>query len=494
MRSWRLDISRLIAALVLIATLTMAVRVPTSPDMWWHLRCGEVQWQTRSILRADIFSHTAAGRPWINQSWLPQVAMYGLYALGGFGALALAVAAMVTLTFGLLLVDMHAESRYAHFARAAVLLWAAISSGPLWAARPHLVTLAMTAAWVYILDQRQIWRQRSRLLWLLPLLMLLWANSHGGYIMGFVLLAAEAGGEIVDAIWRRRFENLGAQLGPAAGVALLCLLAALLNPQGMRLLLFPFQTLTSSAQQGVIAEWASPDFHSADLLPFLLLLLATWSAMFLSGRPVTGVEWLRMLGFTAMALRSSRYVGLCAVVAAPILFRHGLSAWRRLNLNWGRRPSLIPPARGNLALNWVLLVLIVIAAAVKIAVPLNPQVIDQVHEGLYPVQAAAFMRQQALPRELFNDYGWGGYLIWALWPDLTVFIDGRADPYGDPLIMAYRQAIAAAPEWAQILDTYDVRSALIQSNSALAAAMRASGGWQAVYEDDQAVLLVQTEP
>ena len=77
---------------------TLAVPVPASPDMWWHLRSGEVQWRTRSVLRSDAFSHTAASTPWVNQSWLSQLVMYALFALGGFPALALAVAAFVSAT------------------------------------------------------------------------------------------------------------------------------------------------------------------------------------------------------------------------------------------------------------------------------------------------------------------------------------------------------------------------------------------------------------
>jgi hypothetical protein len=487
----QLDIPKLITITALIAVFAMSVRVPVSPDTWWHLRCGEVQWRTREVLRADVFSHTVRDTPWINQSWLPQLIMYGLYALGGFPILAVAVAILVTITFGFVLFSMRTEGRYGYFWRALVTICAAISTGRVWVARPHLITFVFTAVWAYILDQ-QSRRTNTRIgyLWWLPPLMLLWANSHGGYVVGFILLGTEIVGYTVGELWHRRLD-VWPRLYPLVVVTLLCVLAALFNPQGIRLLVFPFQTLGSYAQQELVSEWASPDFHAADMLPFLALLLATWSVLASSGRKVTGVEWLRLLGFTIMALRSGRYLGLCAVIAAPILFTHGQLAGTRLALNWGKRPSIIPPTRGFAAANWALLILILLAAGFKVVMPLNVQTIERVHKAFFPVDAVAYMRDHDLAPTLFNDYGWGGYLIWTMYPDTPVFIDGRADPYGDALMMSYRQIITAQPDWKEHLDKHQVHTALILADSPLASVMHASSEWQSVYQDQLAIIFVR---
>ena len=486
----RLDIPKLLAAITLVATFAMAVRVPISPDTWWHLRCGEVQWRTGAVLKADVFSYTAAGNAWINQSWLPQVIMYGLYAWGGFPALALAVAVLVTIAFAFVRLDMRPEGRYGHFWCALVTVWAAIGTGRTWAARPHLITLVLTAAWVYILDRHRQQERKIGMLWWLPPLMLLWANSHGGHIVGLVLLGMQIVGTVIHAFWHRRFTCLWATIRPLAIIALCCVLAALVNPQGIRLLVFPFQTLSSSAQQNLISEWASPDFHAADLLPFLALLLAAWSALAFSGLEIEGVAWIRLLGFTTMALRSGRYIGLCTVVAAPLLLKYGQAGWARLSANWGRQPSLLPPSRGFPLANWVLLVAILAAAGLKASLPLRSETIDRVHTSLFPKDAVAYLRTHDLPAQLFNDYGWGGYVIWEL-PGTPVFIDGRADPYGDDLIVAYRQVITAQKGWEEVLDRYQVRTALIGTNSALASVMREGEGWQTVYEGKVAAIFVR---
>jgi hypothetical protein len=496
----KLDIPRLLVALTAIAVFAMAARVPASPDMWWHLRCGAVQWQARAVLKEDTFSHTAAGTPWVNQSWLPQLAMYGLYRLAGFPALSVAVAALAALTALLVLWNAPAGGRYGPFWRAAVVIWAAVSSGRVWAPRPHMITLAMTAAWALVLDRhRQEESERIGVLWALPPLMLLWANSHGGAIVGFLLLGIEVGGQVLGALWNRALGGLWRRARPLLLVGLLCLAAAMANPQGPRLLLFPFQTLGSQAQQNMIAEWASPDFHAPDLLPFLALLLATWSALAWSGTQAPAVEWLRLVAFTAMALRSGRYLGLCAVVAAPLLVHYGAGAWQDLCRHWqkvearsvanARLPTVA--ARGVPLLNWTILILVLVAAATKVALPLAPETIASVHEQAFPAAAVAYMRTHGTPPTLFNEYAWGGYLLWELYPEVEVFIDGRADPYGDALIADYGRTIAAQRGWEQVLDRYGVHTALIGADSSLASAMRLDDVWREVYTDRMASIFVR---
>ena len=493
----RLDLSRLVTAIVLLSTLAMAVRVPLSPDTWWHLRCGQVQWQARDVIRVDLFSHTAAGTPWINQSWLPQLIMYGLFAAGGFPALALAVGGLVALTMWFTLRTAPSQGRYGYLWRAFVLLWAAISTGRVWAARPHLITFLFTAVWIYILNRyRQA--ERPRLLWWLPPLMLLWANSHGGYIIGFLLLGAEIGGLFLDRIAQERGFALDRLLAPPIKQLLLllplCLVAALLNPQGIRLVIFPFQTLRSAAQQNFVAEWASPDFHQPDLLPFLVLLLVTWSVLILARKQIDGAAWLRLLGFTFMALRSGRYLGLCAIAIAPLLVRYGPQAvaWWHTRVSPSTYPA--PPRRGSPLLNWILLLLVLVGVGVKVSQPLHPAIIAEAQASVFPVSAVEYMRNHDLPPTLFNEYAWGGYLIWHLWPQTPVFIDGRADPYGDELIMAYRQTIMALPGWETVLEAYDVHTVLIAPQTALAAAMVQDPAWRAVYTDDLAVIFVRAAP
>jgi hypothetical protein len=489
----RLDISQLIPALTLIAVLAMAVRVPLSPDMWWQVRTGEVQWRARSVLRTDPFSHTALGVPWINHSWLPHLAMYGADAIGGLPGVALAVGLLITVTFAFVLANGRTEGTYGPFWRAAVVLWAAIASGRTWAARPHLATTLLTAIWVLLLDrQRRRTPHQIGVLWAFPPLMVLWANCHPGFMLGLALLAIEIGGRLLPAVKHRDLARLWADVRPLCIVAVLCAPATLLNPYGFGVIRPLFLTLGSSVQQSTITEWASPDFHALDMLPFLALLLATWSALAWSGSfaPVT---WLRLSAFSALALRSGRNIGLCAIVAAPILIEHGERAWQRLRSTLGWEARRRTMARGVPLLNWAILALLLAAAGFKIALPLDSDTIAEVVGNVYPVDAVAYLAANDLPPTLFHDYGWGGYLIWALYPETRVFIDGRADMYGNDLLVSYQRAMAAQPGWEEVMDQYRVRTALIGRTTPLAIALRCHGAWQEVYADDMAAIFVREE-
>ena len=119
-----LDTRRLLIAILFAAIFTMAVRVPTDTDTWWHLRSGEYIVRTHSIPRQDVFSHTVAGRPWIDHGWLAQIVIYLLYAAFGYAGLGLALAAVVTLTF----VFVFLQSEENLYLRAFIAVLAAITS------------------------------------------------------------------------------------------------------------------------------------------------------------------------------------------------------------------------------------------------------------------------------------------------------------------------------------------------------------------------------
>jgi hypothetical protein len=306
---------------------------------------------------------------------------------------ALAVGLLVTIAFALVLANGRTEGSYGPFWRAGAVIWAAISAGRAWAARPHLITAVLTAAWVTLLDrQRRRDPRKVGLLWGLPPLMILWANCHPGFVIGLVLLAIEIGGRLLQALSQRRLAGLWADVRSLCAVTVLCALATLANPRGFDVIRPLFLTLGSQVQQSMIVEWASPDFHALDMLPFLALLLGAWSAQ------LTAVTWLRLVAFSALALRSGRNIGLCAVVAAPILIEHGDRAWQRLRTAFGQGISRRSLACGAPLLNWTLLVLIVAAAALKISLPLNTDTVAQVYVATIPCARSPTCDRTTLPR------------------------------------------------------------------------------------------------
>ncbi len=474
----RRNLDRLVAMLTLLLVFLIAARYTIGPDTWWHLRAGAWIWQHKALPMVDPFSFTKAGAPWHYPGGVIEVWMYGLYRLGGLGMLNLWTAGMVTLTFAV----VWATAKAHPLLKAAFVLLGALTASPHWMARPFLMTVLLTALFIYLLER---WRAGHRwALWALPMLMVLWVNSHGGYILGVVwwgVYFVAAWGRCVLAAERPSCRP-AVQL---TAVGALLVVAMLLNPYGAEMLRYPFYTLHMKATKALIAEWQSPDFHRPIFLPLLVMLLllvlgAGWSAR--RWRLEAG---LLAAGMVHMVLNWQRNVDVFAVVTAPILaqtwetvFQH--AAWR-LPV-WKVKEQTRPHPRLNLAL----VALMALAAFGKAGVFALPSVNATLTARNYPVGAVEYLRQHHPPGHLFNDYNWGGYLTWAL-PAYPVFVDGRADLYGDDFLEQVVRVMRAQPGWQGVLDYWDVRLVLIRGDAPLAEALPAEG-WRLLYADDQSVL------
>ncbi len=478
---------RLFTAILFIALFVMATREIADPDFWWHLRAGQFIVETRAIPHADIFSHTNAGRPWVMHEWLAEVFLYALFALGSFPALMLAFAAIITLAFAF----VYARCAGKPYIAAFVLLLAALATAPTWGVRPQMISLLLTSVFLYVLERRR------DALWILPLLMLLWVNLHSGYALGIVIIGVYLVGEgaslaspraqassVKFRVSRFSFDiPRAASLVPLALVLVACIAVVPLNPNGATMYVYPFETLTSRAMQTYIQEWFSPDFHLVEFQPLAWLLLATLAAMAFAGARLSLTQTLLLIGFGYAALRSARHIPIFALVAAPILAEQIAHIVRERATNEANDRV----TRARAIVNWLLLVLVVAGGSVRVAMVVSNQ--RAVERAKFPADAVDFLRARPSGGTLYNAYGWGGYLIWRLYPETRVFIDGRADVYGDAFIEeVFLRAYRGEPEWRVPLDRYGVRVVLIEPDAPLALQLARDAAWREVYADSQAII------
>jgi hypothetical protein len=231
-----------------------------------------------------------------------------------------------------------------------------------------------------------------------------------------------------------------------------------------------------------IHEWFSPDFHRLEWLPLAVLLLATAVAGYLGGQKVPGVHLLLLVGGGLAGLRSMRHVPLFSVLAVPLLARqiHGLS---------GLRPVSRPVSRAVSTINLLVLFLVVLAAGLQIASIIQRESVSI--QELYPAAAVEWIDANRPQGRLYNTYRWGGYLLWRLYPEYQVFIDGRADVYGDTLIAEYLRIYSAQPGWEAELAARDVRMVLIEPGEPLALALEGNPAWELAYQDAVSILYVR---
>jgi hypothetical protein len=482
---------RLVLALTLLAIFTMAVRISVGNDTWWHLRAGAWMTENRQILRTDPFSLTRQGEPWEYPGWLSQVLLYRVHAWLGLPGLNLLTALMVVAAFAFLWRAMEAPP----LLRAFVLLLAATTSSVYWAARPHIFSFALTGAFVLALEQ---WRRgKPRALWTLPLLMVLWVNLHGGFAIGFLLLGAYMLGELATLVgrWLLRIATLKnawqehrRALLSLAAVSAACLLALCINPHGATMLLYPFKTVSIGALQEYIVEWQSPDFHQLELQPFLWMLMLTAAAMIASRGPKRAGEALLVAGFSYMGFLAGRNIATFALVASPVLARHGHAAIEPLLK--ARRESKRLPKRVARVLNIFILALFGVAALVKIYFPLQEDANRQAVEAQFPTAAVSYIRTQQLPSPMFNSYNWGGYVLWELYPDYLSYVDGRTDLFGDEILARYFRVWRAEAGWDEILEEEGIRLVLVEPEAPLARVLQAAE-WCQEFADEQSVVFVR---
>jgi hypothetical protein len=269
--------------------------------------------------------------------------------------------------------------------------------------------------------------------------------------------------------------------------------------------LYPFKTVGIGALRDYIQEWASPDFHQFHLHPFIWMVLLILAAVGLSRRRIDFTDLVLTSFFCYMALWAGRNIALFALVAAPVLMRYGAEAmktlWEAIRTFDVEQGILIQLGRKQIApgpwltgLNWLILILLLSLCVLKVYQPLRSEVNLAAQEGYLPVEAVRFIRANNLPGPMFNSYNWGGYLIWHLYPDYPVFIDGRTDLYDDEFIQEYVKVTLARPGWREVLDRYEVNFILIESDSILAAFLAEGDEWQSVHADTIANVFLRNTP
>jgi len=487
-----------LAILALTSALLVTGLVSLFPihsfDIWWHLRTGQLIVEKLTIPTTDSFSYTVAGRPWVTHEWLSEVLFYGLYRLGGSDLLVILKAFAATLAVLL-------GAAAAAVGDTARKRWPAIALGVLLAAplistrafvRPHLLTAILLGAVLLLLRLTTV---SGRLLWswLLVPLFVLWANMHSGFVLGILLVILYWTGELLGSAedsgissrrspWKRR--------GP---LLLLILLATLINPHHIGAFLYPLKLIFRPEVRESIAELQSvfqPVYRGALFRGALLLFTAALAALVIIER--RRLNWsvlLPALFFFVLALRSIRGLTELAVLVPAVIGLHGRAL--------GKRPA------GAMA---VLAVVIVTAAGLAAAalgrgIPMGWESFRRVGLGVDPVNcpvaAAGFLQRTKPQGRIFNIMAFGGYLIYRLWPEQRVYVDGRLDVYPPGFLHRYHRMMDTGDGWEEQVLQYEIAAALVDYKESSPAGddlrerLRRDPDWACVFFGDNALVYIR---
>ncbi|HWB85811.1 MAG TPA: hypothetical protein VG675_16835 [Bryobacteraceae bacterium] len=453
-------------------------------DFWWHLRAGEFIVQHHALPVPDPFAYTTVmGHPqysgeWttrhfnLTHEWLAQSIFYLVYRATGFPGVVIFRAILLMLFCAI--AGLVAYRRCGGFYRGIAAAMATASVATQFTSdRPFLFTFLFLAITVALLEYR-------RALWLLPPLFLVWGNCHGGFVMGWAVLVAYCG-EAVYRFWRKAPAEGDQRL---LGIAALSVLASGINPNGFRVLevLSYYQR---SFMTSKLEEWGRPQFWPPKMFSILLALSAAVLAW--AHRRVRPVDWLLFAAFAGACFTAERNVIWIAFLG-PILLATYLP-WKRIV------QPIVEVAAGVLLLS---------AFATGIAHGSFFQL--RTASWKFPAGAADFLLQHHVTQRMFNTYEYGGYLMWRLWPQERVFIDGRAlneSVFADYVRMLYNHDASGGMSATELLDHYGIQVIVMNGfeyvsgalyNLAPALADPKQTEWALVYQDAQAVVFMRHPP
>jgi len=498
---------------VLLYAALSGLRTLGNPDTGWQLATGRYILEHHQIPSTDVLSYTVRGQKWIYPPF-SQLFLYALYSLGGFAALSWLNAAACAGTVGIAFL---AEQSIA----AALLAIIAIPRIAFHTdAHADMFTSVLFAALLVV-----VWRHfrgKYAPLWLVPLILLVWVNTHLGFIAGLALLVGYVALELSEFLFAGRRAAARARLGRAAPWLLAAVPVTLLNRWGWEIYGAVYRQESQLAiHQNLINEW-----RSVPLSPALLAQVLNWGNLnstylwLLGAAVVASIVALKrkevapaalVLGCAYLSVRHVRFQALFAivviVVAAPFL-----TGWFRQETTTeasGAKPR--EAARRRLAT--ALTALLVGLGVLLMWIWAYGLVSDRAYllagedalfgAGLsksYPENAAEFILRERLPGNIFNDYDLGGYLVFRLGPQYPDYVDGRAIPFVE-VMFEQREVMRQPPDseaWREEADRRGINTLIFSlARSRMSVPLQqfcTSQAWKLVYLDDVAAVFVRNRP
>jgi len=340
----RITPGQLLVVAAFVVILCVLVRRGGDPDIFWHLITGQWMVDHHQVVSKDLFTFTVSGTRWIDPEYTTEIIAYLVYKVGGLTLVSIAFGAV---TFaGFLLIWRRVRLENANLVIASIVIGiAGLGGAEVWGPRPQMITFTLTCLEVLWLDRYL--RGKSRAIYWLPLVMIAWANLHGGFLFGLVPVGVAA---FVEAVhWIRRVDGDEHKRRTRNLILIFvgCVAAAVINPNGIHLYGYVIQPQFSSVQQNFIAEWQSPNFHVLEERGFELMLLLIPLA-FIFRRPSLWDVCLT-LAVSYLALSAVRHSALFVAAETPLLIWSFSAGWERMALTARVREWVAPRARAMLA-------------------------------------------------------------------------------------------------------------------------------------------------
>lgn len=495
---------KILLLLGFLSIFSLFLRPPTDPDLFWHLRNGEIIVEQQRFPLEDEFTHTFPGYKWADSYWLSEVIFFAFYkylgkSLGPF-SLSFIFAFLTTAAFYIFPVLAQKSRRI--LVILGVTFFGALLSFVFTGIRPQMISVVFSSL-LWLLLRRSLLSGRVRFLILIPALFLLWANLHAGFVLGLGLFFLFNFFESLRFIFKNSSLILNNWLLKEAtfnfwqikrlwGVFFLCGVATLANPYGLFLHQTILKDATSVQIKAGIQEWQAVDFHSELGLLFLIYLTLWLSIFLINFRKTHPAEAFLAFGFSCLALGAIRHIPLFVIITLPYILEN-FFVFHKATVS--EATPYEEPSMSNFILAYILgfftlLPILFGAQSLWRLYKTTRDPYELAKEGGYPFKAVEYLKANPQLGNVFNTYGWGGYLILNL-PEEKVFIDGRMPGWTlgkDNVFADYRTIYYLGKDFEEVLKKYKVSWVIVESDVYLASVLRVSSEWKVRYEDETSVI------
>lgn len=491
-----------------IALFFIAFKAPLDPDLFWHLKTGELMWQYKIIPDIDWYSYTMSDFTWINHEWLTEILMYGIKNSFGWLGLSIFFAAIPVFVFAWLIpkISQNIETKKAPFYLCFILgILGIITSSPTFGSRPQVFSLLGISLILYVIKKYQI-NNKDRIIYLLPVLFLFWVNMHASFIMGLSLLIiylaldkslSAPAIRHPEADWVKLYRPLTQETWKKLGqIAILSAAATFINPYGARIYLEIYRTFSDNYGHNVIMEWLSPNFHTTEGMIFGFYLILLFVILCIT-KKIDLFSFVLLPFLLFLALQSGRNIPFFVLISLPVLIK---------NLNGFEDifSSVMQKKFIAVSLSILLVFYPPFLSQTKSVVKTMYDEKELAQAGGFPSQEAlAFLKKYRItnPGNVLSDYVWGGYLIAndkclmtndkKIQCESKVFIDGRMAHWITPerhILKDYMDILNIENNSEELIEKYQIKTILTKKDSLSGRIFNYQNKWRKIYEDDLAVI------
>jgi hypothetical protein len=462
-----------LTVIVLAVPFLLARQGMNDPDIWWHLRNAEYLIQHHRMPDHDMYSFTVPATPWINHEWLSEVPYYIAWkAFGIVGVKSLSLALIFAMFLGLLYLSYHESNNFKASVAACCfgVFLSSVSFGP------RTVLFGYIYLVVLLIVLQRFRQQGKAPLWVIPALFCVWANTHGSWLLGFIIFSIVGVSGLVKGNWGRIEAKpwTTSQLRQLALIWVASIAALFVNPFGWRLVAYPFDlAFRQKLNIAHVAEWVSVDFHTMRGKMVLALLIVMLITALVRRSRWALAELLVFLFALYSGLTYTRFLVLLAIAVAPILAK-------ALDFFTPYKRELETPIFNAV-------VVVAMLAGMVHYWPTRVQLQRSVDES-YPSKVLPYLQAHPPAGPMLNFYLWGGYLGWNN-KGLKVFVDSRVDIFEYAGVLQDYLDLLGLKNSDTILEKYKVRYVLFPPDEPLTHVLQMDPRWKSIYQDDSTVLL-----